>query len=72
MDLNYAFTDGESQPCAADTLRALDSVEFVEDAGKVFGRDANPTVRDLEARRTVRVRSGNAPAFRGRENEIGL
>ena len=49
MRFNNALADGESQPCAADTLRALDSVEFVKDAGKVLGRDPNPTVQNLEA-----------------------
>ena len=49
MCFDNALADGESQPGAADTLRALDTVELVEDAGKIIRGNPNPTVQNLEA-----------------------
>src|SRR5512142_614754 len=47
--LDDAFADREAQPRPADAFRTLDAVELVEDTRQVLGRDAHPSVRDLEA-----------------------
>ena len=52
--LDDAFADGQTQAGPADVVGPLDTVEFVEDAGQVFGRDAGATVGHLDLQESTR------------------